>query len=197
MERKNNEQIILDMLEEQNYIVTTKEVEALGISSKTITRLVRKGYLRKITKGMYVDTEKFKDKYYEKQARARQGIYSHESALYILGFLEVEPANYKMTIPSHYNTRIITHEDNEFYYLKKNLCGYGMEYIESKYGNLIKVYSIDRTICDLIKDRKRIGEDRLMFLISKYLKYDKKDLKLLKEYAVVLGIEKELEKYII
>lgn len=188
----NNEDKILERMKENNGIITTKEVLEMGISSKTITRLVRKEKLRKITKGMYVDKENFDDPYFERLARCRQGIYSHESALYLHGLIK-EPNVYKITIPSHYNTRIITHGENEFYYLKKDLCIYGMEKIETVEKNEVDVYNVDRTICDILKDSKRISEKRLDILFEVYLSYEKKSIEKALEYARVLNVEEKLE----
>lgn len=197
MRKKNNEDIVMQLAYDQNYIVSVKQVEALGINSKTISRLVEKGKLRKITKGVYVIKELFKDKYYEKQARARQGIFSHETALYLHGLISEEPERVKITIPTHYNTRIITDGENEFHYLKKDYCSYGIEYMQSSENNQIKVYNLDRTICDLLNHKNRLEQTRLNELMSIYIKSDKKDLQNLKEYSNLLGVEDELKKHIL
>lgn len=188
----NNEDKILEKMKENNGIITTKEVIEMGISSKTITRLVRKNKLRKITKGMYVDKENFNDPYFEKLARCRQGIYSHESAFYLYGLIK-EPNVYQITIPSHYNTRIITHDENEFFYLKKNICIYGIEKLETIEKNEVNVYNVDRTICDILHDSKRITENRLNMLFSVYLNYENKNIEKAFEYAKILNVEDKLE----
>ena len=61
--RVSNEDIVMDMAYENNGIVRMREVENIGISGKTITRLVEKGKLRKASKGIYVTID-FNDKYY-------------------------------------------------------------------------------------------------------------------------------------
>lgn len=110
----------MDIANSNNGIVKTSYIESIGISSKTITTLVRKKQLKKISKGIYTVIS-FNDKYYIYQSRCRQGIYSHESALYLSGFLKKEPEEYNITIASHYNTRIITNKECKYYYLKKEM----------------------------------------------------------------------------
>ena len=115
--RVSNEDIVMDMAYENNGIVRMREVENIGISGKTITRLVEKGKLKKASKGIYVTID-FNDKYYLAYIRCRQGIFSHESALILNGVIEdSEKFILNITIPSHYNTRILTFDNNMFYYL--------------------------------------------------------------------------------
>ena len=84
--RVSNEDIVMDMAYENNGIVRMREVENIGISGKTITRLVEKGKLKKASKGIYVTID-FNDKYYLAYIRCRQGIFSHESALILNGVI--------------------------------------------------------------------------------------------------------------
>ena len=85
--RVSNEDIVMDMAYENNGIVRMREVENIGISGKTITRLVEKGKLKKASKGIYVTID-FNDKYYLAYIRCRQGIFSHESSLILNGVIE-------------------------------------------------------------------------------------------------------------
>lgn len=190
------EDIVMKMCENNNYIISILEVEEFGISSKYISNLVKKGFLRKITKGIYVDSVNFKDEYYEKQARARKSVYSHESALYLLGVISNEPKLHKLTIPSHYNTRIITNKEIEFYYLKKDIYEVGINTIRSKEDNLIKVYDEHRSICEIIKDKKRISDEELNYYIAVYLNYENKDINKVLEYATILNCKDEVSKYL-
>lgn len=190
------EDIVMKMCENNNYIISILEVEEFGISSKYISNLVKKGFLRKITKGIYVDSVNFKDEYYEKQARARKSVYSHESVLYLLGIISNEPKLHKLTIPSHYNTRIITNKEIEFYYLKKDIYEVGINTIRSKEDNLIKVYDEHRSICEIIKDKKRISDEELNYYIAVYLNYENKDINKVLEYATILNCKDEVSKYL-
>ena len=128
----SNEDIVMDMAYENNGIVRMREIEDIGISSKTITRLVEKGKLKKASKGIYVTID-FNDKYYLAYIRCRQGIFSHESALILNGVMEDnDKLILNITIPSHYNTRILTFDNNMFYYLSKDIIDIGKKEILTK-----------------------------------------------------------------
>ena len=128
----SNEDIVMDMAYGNNGIVRMREIEDIGISSKTITRLVEKGKLKKASKGIYVTID-FNDKYYLAYVRCRQGIFSHESALILNGVMEDnDKLILNITIPSHYNTRILTFDNNMFYYLSKDLIDIGKKEVITK-----------------------------------------------------------------
>lgn len=130
--RVSNEDIVMDMAYGNNGIVRMREIEDIGISSKTITRLVEKGKLKKASKGIYV-TRDFNDKYYLAYVRCRQGIFSHESALILNGVMEDnDKLILNITIPSHYNTRILTFDNNMFYYLSKDIIDIGKKEVITK-----------------------------------------------------------------
>ena len=130
--RVSNEDIVMDMAYRNNGIVRMREIEDIGISSKTITRLVEKGKLKKASKGIYVTID-FNDKYYLAYVRCRQGIFSHESALILNGVMEYnDKLILNITIPSHYNTRILTFDNNMFYYLSKDIIDIGKKEILTK-----------------------------------------------------------------
>lgn len=128
----SNEDIVMDMAYGNNGIVRMREIEYIGISSKTITRLVEKGKLKKASKGIYVTID-FNDKYYLAYVRCRQGIFSHESALILNGVMEDnDKLILNITIPSHYNTRILTFDNNMFYYLSKDIIDIGKKEVITK-----------------------------------------------------------------
>ena len=65
--------------------------------------------------------------------RSRQGIFSHESALILNGVIEdSEKFILNITIPSHYNTRILTFDNNMFYYLSRDIVDIGKKEILTK-----------------------------------------------------------------
>ena len=132
MLKVSNEDIVMDMAYGNNGIVRMREIEDIGISSKTITRLVEKGKLKKASKGIYVTID-FSDKYYLAYVRCRQGIFSHESALILNGVMEDnDKLILNITIPSHYNTRILTFDNNMFYYLSKDIIDIGKKEVITK-----------------------------------------------------------------
>ncbi len=61
--------------------------------------------------------------------------------------------------------------------------------------NLIPVYDIERTICDIIIDREKIDKQIFTEAIKRYFKSPNKNLRRLIKYSRLFNIEDEIRKY--
>lgn len=186
------EYLVMKIAENSHGIVWTKEVEELGVSSKILSRLEKKRWIKKISKGVYAVSELYDD-YFFAYIRCRQGVFSHESALYLHEVVYYNSRRMHISIPSHYNTRIIT-KGPTFYYLDKELYNLGKVEVETRYGNKVYAYDLERTICDLVLSRKR-NHKKVRISYAKHVYRDCKDRinnEKIYEYAQKLNIRKEL-----
>ena len=62
-------------------------------------------------------------------------------------------------------------------------------------GFAIRIYNVERTICDIIRDRNKIDLQIFNTAINEYMKRKDKNLILLSEYATKFKIEKILAQY--
>lgn len=65
----------------------------------------------------------------------------------------------------------------------------------TSFGNMIKVYSVERTICDIVRSRNKIDIQILSEAIKRYVKLKSADFVLLSEYAKEFKVEKIIKKY--
>ena len=63
------------------------------------------------------------------------------------------------------------------------------------FGNEVRCYNAERTICDIIRSRNWLDEETIISAIKKYEELREKNLKLLAEYAKVFSVEKILKIY--
>ena len=80
----------------------------------------------------------------------------------------------------------------DFCSVSKDIYELGLIEVKTKFGNKVKAYDLERSICDVIKFRKRLDLDMLKYSIKKYLKSNKRNMKKLLEYAEKLGIKDEV-----
>ena len=73
---------ILQMANNNNGYVTSKEVKKANINSTELTRLVKVKKLERISRGFYCIPNSFCDDYYKNQLKSKNCIYSHATALY-------------------------------------------------------------------------------------------------------------------
>ena len=57
----------------------------------------------------------------------------------------------------------------------------------------MKVYSAERCICDLLKNKNEVDIELYNKIIKNYFKQSKKDLETLEEYAKIFNIQEKFE----
>ena len=192
----DNIQKIEKLLKKNNGVIETYQVEELGINNKILTRMVENGIIERVARGVYIEKDTLEDTYFITQAICRKGIFSHETALYFHDLCDRTPIKYQLTIPSYYNTRLLKDKNYEFFYLKDELYEIGITEIKTPYGNKIRVYDLERTICDIIRNKKRIEIALFTDAMKRYVeRKDRNSIKLHK-YAKVFNIEEEVRKYL-
>lgn len=60
-------------------------------------------------------------------------------------------------------------------------------------GNPVNVYDMERTICDIVRDRKRQDPEIFSKAWKFYLKNSLKDILKLRDYANIFGISEHIE----
>jgi len=192
----DNIEKIIKLLKNNNGIITTREVEVIGVNSRVLTRMIEKGIIERVTRGIYIGVDTLEDKYFITQAMCNKGIFSNETALYFHDLSDRTPIKYQLTIPSNYNHTLIRNPNYEFFYIKEELYEIGITEMKTPYGNKIKVYDLERTICDIIKNKKRIEIALFTDALKRYAeRKDRNSIKLHK-YAKVFKIEDEVRKYL-
>ena len=70
-----------------------------------------------------------------------------------------------------------------------------MSNVSFKDGTSVKVYDIERTIIDIIKDRNKNDTQILNTAIKEYMKLNNKNMVNLAKYAKIFNVEKLLKQY--
>lgn len=184
------------LLKKNNGIVETYQVEELGINNKILTRMIEKEIIERVARGVYIEKNTLEDKYFITQAICKKGIFSHETALYFHDLCDRTPIKYQLTIPSYYNSKLLKDKNYEFFYLKQELYEIGVTYMKTPYGNKVRVYDLERTICDIIRNKKRIEISLFTDAMKRYVeRRDRNSIKL-HRYAKLFNIENEVRKYL-
>lgn len=71
----------------------------------------------------------------------------------------------------------------------------GMVERKTTFGNTVRCYDRERTICDLLRSRTRIDEETVVQAIKNYASSNDKNIHLLSTYAEQLHVEKILKNY--
>lgn len=187
----------IDRLQELsvNGMLTTKKITEGGIHRSEIHSLSDKGILTRFSRGLYVLNDAWEDEFYLLQQRYARGIYSHETALYLLGYSDRTPASYTMTFPQGYNSRSLGSEN---ILVKRVIPGnyeIGIIECEPPAGNTIRIYDLERTLCDILRGNS--GDIQIInAAMKKYVVSKERNIHKLMQYADRLHVKAKVLRYL-
>lgn len=181
----------IEKLMKKNGIITTKEVEEKNIPRWFLSEMVRRGKLKNISRGIYINTDGVFDEYFVFQNRNKSSIFSYSNALYFHNLTEKIPSKIEVTVYQGYNTHRFA-ENIIVHYVKKEIHDLGVIEIISPYGNIIRGYDRERCMCDLVKSRKVVESEVFKKAFQAYARSEEKDIVKLYRYAKVMKIELDM-----
>lgn len=194
-EDKSNIEIIEELMKKNNGYITSKELDRFDIHRMYLSIMQEKGLIEKMASGIYIDTNKIEDNYYVFGLSMPNVIYSHMTALYFHG-LSIKTPNdvYDITVKRSYNS--VHLKNHNVFYVDNDIYELGLTEIETPMGNKVKVYDIERSICDIIRSKNRMDFEHIKHSVREYIKRKDKDLVKLSLYAEKLGIKEVVMDYV-
>lgn len=187
---------IWKMLAESNGTIKASHARLAGVNNKQLQRLMEAGELERISRGLYIAAEQFEDEYFLTQYRCSKCVFSHETALFLHGLSDRTPIQLMMTIPSGFNSRLIKDRDKyKFFYCKPELHESGVVTMLSPFGNEIRVYDKERTICDCIRKRDVLDRNIVIEAVKRYAKEKGNDPAELLKYAELFNVRNIVRQY--
>lgn len=188
-------QILQSIANANNGIIATRIAEAYGVSRAMLSKLYKKGTLKRIAQGQYMLANQIADELFSICIRSDRIILSHETALYLHG-LSTRPLMPTITAPADKAPSLSVRAACKVCYIKPELFELGRTTMKTAFGNEVAVYDLERTVCDIIRHRRRIGPQVCLSVMKQYVARGKKDLELLKRYAKEMGLSKIVQQYL-
>lgn len=185
----NLEEKLIKLIKNNFGLILSSQVDEAKIPREYLAILVKKGVIERISRGVYLTEDAFDDEMFRLQARYRKGIYSHGTALYIHSLTDRAPIHYTMTFPNKYHVPSLKEERIRAFYVNKKYHELGAANHLSPHNRKIKIYSIERTIVDIIRSRNKIDANTLNFALNQYVKRRDKNINLLMQYAKDFRVE--------
>ena len=187
---------LLDLINKQDGLVLTRDAEALGIPRHYLTVLAREGMIERVSHGVYMSPDTFEDDLYMLQARSPQLIFSHETALYLHDLTDRDPITYAVTVPLGYHSQLLTDSGVQVHSVKKEWHALGVTETVTIYGRPIRLYDVERTLCDLFRQRNKGDADLLNDAMKRYLARKEKNVPQLLRYAEQFRVSSPIRKYV-
>ena len=195
MNSKDAKEKIKELLEtSENGTITTAQVTEAGLHRSILQECVKEGEIYRFGRGLYVQSNAWEDDFYLLQRKYRRGIYSHDTALYLLGYSDRTPAKYTMTFPKGYNTPSLKQENIIVKRVVPKNYEFGVIEIKSPSDNPIRIYDLERTLCDILRgsgsDVQIVGE-----AMKRYASSKDKNIHKLMGYAEQLRVKPKVLRY--
>lgn len=195
MKNKSYIEIIQELMKVNNGYVTSKLLSDLKISRMYLKIMKDQGLIEHVGNGIYIDSQKLEDKYFIYSLELPKVIFSHMTALYFHGLSIKAPSDmYDITVPNNYFNYKIQNQNT--FYVKKELYDLGLTEVETPMGNKVKAYDVERSICDIIRSKNRMDFEHVKYSIKEYLKSEQKNILKLTEYAEKMGIKEKVMEFI-
>ena len=186
---------ILNVVNRNGGYITTKELTKYNINRRFLTSLVKEEKLIRASRGYYILPNVFSDDFYIILSKCKKAIFSDATALYLHNLSDRIPLVYDITLPYGYGNCYKDMSNVSLHYVKNELIDLGMIEIESPFGMKIKTYDIERTICDIIKNKNKMDIEVFSKALKEYSRLKNKDLLKLMKYAKKLNVEKKVREY--
>lgn len=183
------------LIQKHGDIITTSVVGKNNIHREYLNNLVKEGELERVSRGIYISPDVWEDRLLINQLKRSKMIYSHETALYLHDLTDRDPLKYVVTVPQGYNPSRLKEEGFIVHTIKKEWFELGLCTKKTSFGNEVKTYNRERTICDILRDRNNQDPAIINDSIKRYFSGKEKDLNKLMKYAKELRIESVLRTY--
>ena len=187
---------LIAIAQEYGGIIETKIAVAHGISKAMLYKLCKENKIHRVAQGQYILPDDMQDELLSISKRSNQIIFSHETALFLHGISDRTPFEHTITVPSDYTVSTSIRNECKIYYIKPELFTLGRATMTTPAGNEVPVYDLERTICDIIRSRNKVGTETFLSALKLYAANPKKDLNKLHFYAKKMRVANVLRQYL-
>ena len=184
--------------ENQGY-ARTKDIVNAGIHKHYLYELVEKGEISKIKRGLYRWNDYEIDSLHqlvEVNKIVPKGVICLLSALSYYELTTYNPWEYYIAIHrDEFKPKLPDYPPINIFYFADKQYNTGIEKVSIE-GNTVKIYNLEKTICDCVRFRNKIGKDVVKEAINEYLRRKEKDIDKLLDYARITGVYNIVKKYL-
>lgn len=189
-----NKKTVIDALQQQGGFITTGEVKSRG-EYEQLRRATEDGTLMRLRNGVYVEFSALANNMIDVERIIPHGVLCIYSAFAHYKLSTQVPSATCIAIEAKRKVRLSDFPPIDLYFWKKENLKFGV--ISKRIsGYDVLITDMERTVCDAVKYRNKIGLDVCGEVIDNYLKKENRNISLLHEYAQKLRVEKILTIYL-
>lgn len=174
--------------------ISTGDMRSRG-EYEQLRRAAKSGALLRIRKGVYAQESALADNMIDVERIVPHGVLCLYSAFAHYGLSTQVPSATCIAIEAKRKVRLSDYPPIDLYYWKKENLEFGI-IKKSISGYDVLITDMERTVCDAVKYRNKIGLDVCGEVIDNYLKKENRNISFLHEYAKKLRVDNILTMYL-
>lgn len=195
MKTKNNNELIQEIINSNGGYITRRDINNHDIPSMFLYQYVKKHNLIKYGTGFYAKEEWFKDDFLIFQYEYPKLVYSFYTAAYLNQLGDYLPTFLEVTGPKNYRPFPLPKEGVSLHTdTRDSTYSLGITNVKTMYGNIVRVYDMEKTVCDFIRNRDKIDSEAFVKCINWYKRKKSINRHNLMKYAQIMKIEDEVYK---
>jgi predicted transcriptional regulator of viral defense system len=155
-------------------LIETKIAAGHGVSKAMLYKLCKEGKIQRIAKGQYLLPDDLQDELFSISRRSNKIIFSRETDLFLHGISDRTPFEHTVTAPTSCAPSAAIKSECKVYYIKEELFDLGRTTMKMPEGNDVPVYDLERTICDIVRSRDKLGTEIFLTALKQYAASPKK-----------------------
>lgn len=183
---------ITDKLRENGF-VSTKELS--DWQEQQLQTAVRKGEAIRLKNGIYANIEALANTMVDIRVIIPDGVLCLWSAWSVYNLTTQIPNAYYVAIERSRKITLPDYPEFQLIYQSDKLLDIGVTGKDVQ-GFNVPIFNLERSVCDAIKYRNKIGADVMAEILQTYLKRPDKNISLLMDYAAKLRIRNTLKQYL-
>lgn len=190
----NTYQKAIELFESGNGYRSASELKDAKITTVQIRELVNKGIVERVSHGHYwlIDTKNGKPENYQMIEACRvnpKAVICADSACYYHGLIDVETKKLSVATLKTDRSRMQLNFPVCRHYYSDLAFEQDLQTVKTPYG-VIRVYDVERSVCDAIRFRSDVGEEMLELIIDRFLKRGTNQMDRLLAYADAMRVGK-------
>ena len=178
-----------------NGFLTASMARENGVQSRDLADAVGRGELVRVARGLYCAPDTWEDEYVVAQHGFARGVFSHDTALYLLGLCDSAPESLTMSFPRGYNPSAAKAEGIVTKSSPEGLHDLGLAELATPYGNAVRTYDAERTLCDALRGTSSPDLQLLSPAFRSYFSSGGRNLPKLQSFADKLGVTAKVRRY--
>lgn len=176
-------------------IYRTKDLNEKGISNYVISKMIDQGSLVKVCHGIYAVDDIKELHVTDINVMVENGVISLMSAAMYYKLIDGSVTRCTLTLDRDQKPPKIPYDIFAYIYTTSGLYGIGLNVIDCQ-GRKIKIYDVERTVCDILKHRNKYDKKVVNQIFINYLKRPDKDIEKLIDYSKQLRIYNVVKQYL-